>query len=64
MRIYFYTLGCKVNQYEAQEMAELLEKRGHTIIYNVADADKSSSVTELVRKSAGYKGYHSCGNSA
>lgn len=55
MKIYFYTLGCKVNQYETQEMCELLEKAGHTIIYNAKDADvavvNSCTVTaESVRK--------------
>ncbi len=55
MKIYFYTLGCKVNQYESQEMAELLEKNGHTIIYTATDADvaviNSCTVTaESVRK--------------
>ena len=32
MKVYFYTLGCKVNQYETQEMSELLEKNGYTKI--------------------------------
>ena len=27
----FYTLGCKVNQYETQAMAEMFEKEGYTI---------------------------------
>ncbi len=56
MKIYFYTFGCKVNQYETQEMTELFEKAGHTIIYNsVRNADvcviNSCTVTaESVRK--------------
>ncbi len=55
MNVYFYTLGCKVNQYETQEMSEILEREGYTIIYNVADADiaviNSCTVTaESVRK--------------
>lgn len=55
MNIYFYTLGCKVNQYETQEMAELFEADGHTIIYTPAQADviviNSCTVTaESVRK--------------
>lgn len=55
MKVYFYTLGCKVNQYETQEMSELLEKNGHTIIYNATQADvaviNSCTVTaESVRK--------------
>ena len=35
MNVYFYTLGCKVNQYETQEMGEILERAGYTIIYSV-----------------------------
>ena len=31
MKIGFYTLGCKVNQYETQAMAQLLAARGHTV---------------------------------
>ncbi len=55
MKVFFYTLGCKVNQYETQEMSELLEKNGYTIIYNATDADvavvNSCTVTaESVRK--------------
>ena len=55
MKVFFYTLGCKVNQYESQEMAELLEKSGYTIIYKYSDADiivvNSCTVTaESVRK--------------
>ena len=55
MNIYFYTLGCKVNQYESQEMGELFEKSGYTIIYNIESADvavvNSCTVTaESVRK--------------
>ncbi len=55
MKVYFYTLGCKVNQYETQEMSELLERNGYTIIYNATDADvavvNSCTVTaESVRK--------------
>ncbi len=55
MKVYFYTLGCKVNQYETQEMIELFEKAGHTIIYKSVGADicviNSCTVTaESVRK--------------
>ena len=55
MNVYFYTLGCKVNQYESQEMGELFEKSGYTIIYNIESADvavvNSCTVTaESVRK--------------
>ena len=32
MNVAFYTLGCKVNQYDSQAMAGYLEKAGHTIV--------------------------------
>lgn len=55
MKVYFYTLGCKVNQYETQEMTELLENSGHSIVKAPAQADvivvNSCTVTaESVRK--------------
>ncbi len=55
MNVYFYTLGCKVNQYETQEMGELFERSGYTIIDNITSADiavvNSCTVTaESVRK--------------
>ena len=31
MKISFYTLGCKTNQYETQAMEQLLQQQGHTI---------------------------------
>ncbi|NLA76417.1 MAG: tRNA (N(6)-L-threonylcarbamoyladenosine(37)-C(2))-methylthiotransferase MtaB, partial [Clostridiales bacterium] len=31
MNVYFQTLGCKVNQYETQEMTESLLRRGYTL---------------------------------
>ena len=31
MKIGFYTLGCKVNQYETQAMEQLLQEMGHTV---------------------------------
>ena len=31
MRFAFYTLGCKVNQYETQAMQQMLLERGHTL---------------------------------
>ncbi len=31
MRCAFYTLGCKVNQYETQAMEQMLTEKGHTI---------------------------------
>ena len=32
MNIAFYTLGCKVNQYETEVMREAFEKDGHTVV--------------------------------
>ena len=39
MRISFITLGCRVNQYESDAMAELLEKAGHTVTGDPSTAD-------------------------
>lgn len=55
MNIYIYTLGCKVNQYESQEIGELFEKNGDTVINEPEKADiiivNSCTVTaESVRK--------------
>ncbi len=55
MKFNLYTLGCKVNQYESQEIRELLEKEGHTYTDLVSKADiiiiNSCTVTaESVRK--------------
>ena len=32
MKIAFYTLGCKVNQYETQAMEQLVTQRGHSLV--------------------------------
>lgn len=39
MNISFYTLGCKVNQYETQCMIEQFKKRGFTVVETNAPAD-------------------------
>lgn len=39
MKVYFYTLGCKVNQYETQAMGEVLKKAGYDIISDADGAD-------------------------
>ena len=39
MKIFFHTLGCKVNQYETQEMREEAEKNGYTLTENEDEAD-------------------------
>ncbi len=55
MKVFFTTFGCKVNQYETQEMSELLTSSGYTIINNHKEANiiviNSCTVTaEGVRK--------------
>lgn len=55
MNVYFYTLGCKVNQYETQEIAELFERSGYSLTDSITNADvavvNSCTVTaESVRK--------------
>lgn len=39
MKAAFHTLGCKVNQYESQAMAQSLEKQGYIIVDSSKDAD-------------------------
>ena len=39
MKVAFYTLGCKVNQYEAQVLAELFAARGHQVVPASQPAD-------------------------
>lgn len=39
MKIFFHTLGCKVNQYETQEMRENAVKNGYTLTENEDEAD-------------------------
>lgn len=39
MRIAFYTLGCKVNQYETEAMRECFSERGHDIVSENGEFD-------------------------
>ena len=39
MKIAFYTLGCKVNQYETQALEQLVTQRGHTVVPFEGEAD-------------------------
>lgn len=39
MNFYFYTLGCKVNQYESQMIGELLTAAGHKVVNELKDAN-------------------------
>jgi threonylcarbamoyladenosine tRNA methylthiotransferase MtaB len=55
MKVYFTTFGCKVNQYETQEMSELLVKANYEVTSSPSCADiiivNSCTVTaEGVRK--------------
>ncbi|AOT68529.1 tRNA (N(6)-L-threonylcarbamoyladenosine(37)-C(2))-methylthiotransferase MtaB [Geosporobacter ferrireducens] len=38
-KVAFYTLGCKVNQYETEAMGELFEKAGYQVVDDEASAD-------------------------
>lgn len=39
MKVFFHTLGCKVNQYETQEMREILKADGYEITENESEAN-------------------------
>ncbi|MBE6834882.1 MAG: tRNA (N(6)-L-threonylcarbamoyladenosine(37)-C(2))-methylthiotransferase MtaB [Ruminococcaceae bacterium] len=39
MKVFFHTLGCKVNHYETQEMLETLYKKGYQIVTDAKEAD-------------------------
>lgn len=39
MKIYFHTLGCKVNQYETQEMREMAQIGGYFVTEDESEAD-------------------------
>lgn len=39
MKVFFHTLGCKVNQYETQEMREQLNKNGYQVTETENDAE-------------------------
>jgi len=67
MKVAFYTLGCKVNQYETQALEQLLTARGHSLVPFEGEADayvintctvtavsdkKSRQVIRRARKSA------------
>ncbi|MCM1363919.1 MAG: tRNA (N(6)-L-threonylcarbamoyladenosine(37)-C(2))-methylthiotransferase MtaB [Faecalibacterium sp.] len=54
MKVAFYTLGCKVNQYESQAMSETLAKNGYEIVGSDENADifivNSCTVTAVADK--------------
>lgn len=39
MKIFFYTLGCKVNQYESQAVGEMLAASGYSVTSDIKAAD-------------------------
>ena len=39
MTVAFYTLGCKVNQYETQALEQLFTARGHLLVSFEGEAD-------------------------
>lgn len=39
MKVFFFTLGCKVNQYESQSMSENLASKGFEIVHDPSNAD-------------------------
>lgn len=39
MKIFYYTFGCKVNQYETENVRELFEMKGHETVSNSKEAD-------------------------
>ena len=39
MKVCFFTLGCKVNQYETQALEQLFSQRGSTIVPFEEEAD-------------------------
>ena len=39
MKVAFYTLGCKVNQYETQAMEQMMTARGHELVPFEGEAD-------------------------
>lgn len=55
MKVVFYTLGCKVNQYETQSMRELFIKKGYTAVnegapFDIAVINSCSVTAESDRK--------------
>ena len=55
MKIYFHTLGCKVNQYETQAMETLLKDRGHDIVTESGGCDMVIVNTCAVTAESGRK---------
>lgn len=39
MKIFYYTFGCKVNQYETENIKQAFEKKGFETVFKIADAE-------------------------
>ncbi len=48
MKVAFYTLGCKVNQYETQAMEQLLREEGHQAVSSRGHQAVSSRTAERI----------------
>ena len=55
MKVYFHTLGCKVNQYETQAMESLLRERGFEIVTDSGGCDMVIVNTCAVTAESGRK---------
>ena len=53
MRIGFYTLGCKVNQYETEAMKEKFQKAGHFIASIEGESDATEPDEEMPKSASG-----------
>ena len=58
MKVTFYTLGCKVNQYETEAMREAFAAAGHTPVPNSApfDAAVINSCTVTAERATAKRG--------
>ena len=61
MKIAFYTLGCKVNQYETQALEQLAVRRGHTLVSFEGEADAYVINTCTVTAVSDKKSRHGAG---
>ena len=55
MKIAFYTLGCKVNQYETQALEQLVTQRGHSLVPFEETAELEKILSELPPEMAAAK---------
>ena len=57
MKAAFYTLGCKVNQYETQIMEQAFQKAG----FEIVDAESSADVYVAIKSPAKCSGISAAG---